>query len=200
MPQLTHSFLPRAWGRANARSQSLARHSWVSRLPGVPHLTGKTPGEAMSASPAGRACPKPLNAARWRPLAPADPGALALRRRSAGLRPHRGRPRGRTPCGLAGGQGAGGLPRRPRGPQDGGGAGLSPPRRLSGSLPSPLQPGRAAADSEAWGRETQRGRGSDTRPGRGGGEHGPSTPPPPPPAGPSPARARPRQPTFEFEV
>lgn len=174
-----------------------ARHCWVSRLDRVRHLTGKTPGEARGLERLARGPCLPKGAER-RPLAPADPGALAPSLRLAQPGPRRGRPGARTPCGRAGGQGAGGLPRRPRGPQDGGGSGQSPPRRPSGSLPSPPQPGPAAADAEAPSGGTQRSRGSDVRSGRGGGERSPSTPPPP--AGPSPARARPSQPTFEFEV
>lgn len=174
-----------------------ARHCWVSRLDRARHLTGRLRARpAVSASPAGRVCPKPPNVARWRPQ---TPELLLPAARSHG--PDRAAAalgQGRHAGGRAGGQGAGGLPRRPRGPQDGGDSGLSPPRRPSGSLPSPPQPGPAAADGEARGRGTQRGRGSDARPGRGGGERSPSTPPPP--AGPSPARARPSQPTFEFEV
>lgn len=140
MPQLTHSFLPRAWGRANTRGQSQPYTPGSSVTAESRNLTEKTAGEALTASPAGRAGPKPLNAARWHPQTP----ELLL----SGAGPHRpDRPaaalgQGRHAGGLAGGQGAGGLPRRPRGPQDGGGTRLSPPRRLSGSLPFPPQPAR----------------------------------------------------------
>lgn len=169
-----------------------AIHSWVFRNCGVP----QPDGEDFRRGAHGLARrPRRPKAAERRPLAPADPGALALRRRSAPPRPPSGRPGARTPCGRA---------RRGRAP-------AAPPRaarwrpyqaepsaapvRLP-PLPSAALP--AAADSEARSRGTQRGRGSDAPSGRGGGEHGPSTPPPP--AGPSLARARPRQPTFEFEV
>lgn len=179
MPQLTHSFLPRAWGRANTGSVP-AIHSWVFRNRVVPQPDRDDCGRSAH-SLARR--PRRPKAAERSPLAPADPGALALRGRSARPRPPSGRPGARTPCGLAGGQGAGGLPRRPRGPQDGGGTRLSPPRRLSGSLPFPPQPARQRQTARR-GAEGRSGAAAPTlRPGVGeGSTAGPPRRRPPDPA------------------
>lgn len=157
-----------------------------------------------SSPAADRACPKPPNGAHWRPPTRELRLPVALPHRPTAPRRAAAAPGARTPCGPAG-KARAGSHGAPAGPQDGGGA-LRGARRLpplpSAAQPSPARPGPAAADGEARGRGTQRGRGSDARPGRGGGEHGPATPPPP--ASPSPslssAPERPSQPTFEFEV
>lgn len=91
-----------------------ARHCWVSRLDRVRQLTGKTRGEARGLERLARGPCLPKGAER-RPLAPADPGALAPSLPLAPPGPRRGRPGARTPCGRAGGQARRGrVPAAPR--------------------------------------------------------------------------------------
>lgn len=158
-----------------------ARHCWVSRLDRVRHLTGKTPGEARGLERLARGPCLPKGAER-RPLAPADPGALAPSLRLAQPGPRRGRPGARTPCGRAGKARAGS-----RGAPVGRKMAAAPGRALRGVRPAPSPPLRSPARQRRTPRRRAEGRSGAAAPtfGPGVGEGSAARPPrrrPPAPA------------------